>query len=446
MPVFTMAIGISNITGTFSVRKGMLQYGKLATEWQPSSDNVSESVSIARQDANKIYWLVKSGTDETNFELTPRTANLVANEINLKGLVTFSGLNSDVPNQILEPLATEPSENEGTTVIHGGYIQSDTIKANQLNIEDVFATGNVVMNIINAQDINADRITSGTIQSNFLSLYGMEVKQKDTDITTLYVEDSGDVTMRGSLESYNYESGKSGWAITKDGDAEFNDVVIRGDLINANGGIASDTTGSKPVRFWAGSTYEERESAPWIVYSDGSMTATKGTFDGVFTGDIEIGNISIVDPNKTAGNDAIVTIQNGQNGVKAVQLKDTNQSDFAQNINITDNFYNSQILLGQDGIGKFANSIVVGDIGSGAVTIRHDSIVLDNSSMISADDSSITVTSTQFNIGSASFNNDLTVWGVTTLREDVTILGDINIGNKWKVNINSNGIDIDFVR
>ncbi|MEE1072247.1 MAG: phage tail spike protein, partial [Cellulosilyticum sp.] len=105
MPTFTMVVRAKNITGTFSVRKGMLQYGQLATEWQPSSDNVSESVSIAKQDASKIYWLVRSGTDETNFELTPRTANLVANEINLKGLVTFSGLNSDVPNQILEPLA-----------------------------------------------------------------------------------------------------------------------------------------------------------------------------------------------------------------------------------------------------------------------------------------------------------------------------------------------------
>lgn len=623
MPVYTMVIRVSDITGTFAVRKGMLQYGQLATEWQPSSDNVSESVSIARQEAGKISWLVKSGTDVTNFELTPRTANLVADEINLNGLVTFSGLSQDAQDKInnaasnievgarnllrdayldvyttnangsldktnyqidgsltyqreavsnlgfyitrydimktdtsyvvafkarcIEGPITQiyvhgitpnntasssvivdgvnigsfnstlpidmsdgkwhnfilrfttnsdivadtylghilqwnkanqtaftvemtglkwekgtvptdwtsaPTDNveawtadaiaEGVTTINGGYIKSQTINTEQLVVNDIFSTGSAVMNIINAQEIDAVRITSGTVKSNFIELYGMEVKQKNTGVTTLYIEDTGDITLRGSLESYNYESGKSGWAITKDGDAEFNDVVIRGDLINANGGIASDTTGSKPVRFWAGSTYEERENAPWIVYNDGSMLATQGTFGGVFTGDIEIGNISIVDPSKTAGNDAILTIQNGDNGVTAVQLRDTSQSDFAQNINITDNFYNTQIFLGQDGVGTFSTGVVVGDT-SKSVRLDNDLINI-NGSEINASDGTINVLSSNFKVGSVSTNNNLEVWGTTTLQKDVTILGDINIGNKWKVNINSNGIDIDFIR
>lgn len=439
--MITMAIRVSNITGEFSVRKGMLQYGQLATEWQPSSDNVSESVTIAQQDAGKIYWLVKSGTNATNFELTPRTATLVADEINLKGLVTFSGLDGSVPSHILEPLANEPTT--GSTVIHGGYISSQTINADQLIIEDIFAAGNSVMNIINAQDIDATRIKAGTIKSNFLELYGLEVKQKDTGVTTLYVEHTGDITMRGSLESYNYVSGVSGWGITKDGNAEFNDVIVRGDLINTDGGISSDVGNTKTVRFWAGAPYAERENAPWIVYNDGSMLATEGTFSGVFTGEIEIGNISIVDPSKNAGNDAIVTIQNGDNGIKVVQLRDTNQSDFAQNINITDNFYNSKILLGQDGVGTFSSGVIVGD-SSKSITLDNDSIKI-NGSEINASSGTINVLSNDFKVGSASSNNNLEVWGATTLKKDMTILGDINIGNKWKVHVKSNGIDIDFV-
>lgn len=56
--------------------------------------------TLANQTSNKFLWLVKSGTSATNFELTDRTATLIANAINLKGLVTFSGLNSDTQSKI----------------------------------------------------------------------------------------------------------------------------------------------------------------------------------------------------------------------------------------------------------------------------------------------------------------------------------------------------------
>ena len=70
--------------------------GDLAT-----NHKLTETVkTIAEQTADKFSWLVKSGTSATNFELTDRTANLVANHINLNGLVTFSGLNSDAQNKI----------------------------------------------------------------------------------------------------------------------------------------------------------------------------------------------------------------------------------------------------------------------------------------------------------------------------------------------------------
>ena len=66
-----------------------------------NNHKLTETVkTIAEQTADKFSWLVKSGTSATNFELTDRTANLVANHINLNGLVTFSGLNSDAQNKI----------------------------------------------------------------------------------------------------------------------------------------------------------------------------------------------------------------------------------------------------------------------------------------------------------------------------------------------------------
>lgn len=59
----------------------------------------------ATQTADKLSWVVKSGTNSTDFTLTDRTASLIADQINLKGLVTFSGLNSDAKNKINNSLS-----------------------------------------------------------------------------------------------------------------------------------------------------------------------------------------------------------------------------------------------------------------------------------------------------------------------------------------------------
>lgn len=45
--------------------------------------------------------MVKSGTNSTDFELTDKTATLVASAINMNGLVTFNGLSTDAKNGIL---------------------------------------------------------------------------------------------------------------------------------------------------------------------------------------------------------------------------------------------------------------------------------------------------------------------------------------------------------
>lgn len=81
-----------------------IEKGNKATDWTPAPEDTEASITevktIAEQTADKFSWLVKSGTSATNFELTDRTATLVANQINLNGLVTFSGLNSDAQNKI----------------------------------------------------------------------------------------------------------------------------------------------------------------------------------------------------------------------------------------------------------------------------------------------------------------------------------------------------------
>lgn len=83
-----------------------LEKGNKATDWTPAPEDVDSSISavqtIAEQTATKFSWLVKSGTSSTDFTLTDRTATLVANAINLQGLVTFDGLSSSAKNSIID--------------------------------------------------------------------------------------------------------------------------------------------------------------------------------------------------------------------------------------------------------------------------------------------------------------------------------------------------------
>lgn len=81
-----------------------LEKGSKATDWTPAPEDVDQQITaaetIASQTADKFNWLVKSGTNSTDFELTDRTATLVASTINMNGLVKFSGLNTDLQNTI----------------------------------------------------------------------------------------------------------------------------------------------------------------------------------------------------------------------------------------------------------------------------------------------------------------------------------------------------------
>lgn len=420
----------------------------IKTEVNKISSDLEYTKTIAEQTADKFSWVVKSGTDETNFTLTDRTATLVSEQINLKGLVKFSGLSSDAQDKINE--SKDIIDNwgkdavvNGTTTINGGYIKTNTIKTDQLAVNEIFATGSSVMNIINAQEINADRITSGLIRSNFLELYGLNVLQKDTDVVTLAIDSMGNVTMRGTIESYNYRAGQEGWSIRSDGDAEFNNITMRGNLLGVDSGVigSSQTASSRQVRFWAGASYENRNSAPFRVYSDGSVEATQGTYSGVWTGDIRVGNISIVDPSSSSGNDAIFTIRNGQNGINNVELTDTDHSIFRQNVYISNNANNTMISLSQSGSMVVNNSITVGKTKK--VIIDDDSINIDGSTLSNVGDK-LSINAPAIDIGSIGSTTPIGINGNATVMGILKAVGEVNFNDVIVCKTSSNGIDFNF--
>lgn len=482
----------------------------------------------------------------------------------------------------------------GETTINGGYIKTNTIKTDQLAVDDIFATGSAAMNIINAQEINANRITSGQLSAERINVYGLSVLNKDNNQQTFNIANNGEVTIKGSVSSSNYNIGKTGWSINNDGTAEFNDIIARGSVITNDGGIVSaggsgrnlfikenlltygvnsyswngyilscdgkggcgiklpsslftvgetyalsfkfkktdgtlinigghmsgfeqlefsvdnsivpneytigypldDSTDThsvyvilkyigganddnlyvqvnrllnipikfdiwdiklekgsvatdwslapedktKQVRFWAGSSYEDRESAPFIVYNDGSIRATQGEYSGLWTGDIKIGNISIVDPSSQSGNDALVTIQNGANGIKRVQLTDNTSSCFAQDIIITNNTYSPMISLKQDGSAYYSKGINIAD----KTTLNSTSLIINNKTLTTTSNGSGFLFNNELNVGTANQSANLIVHGNVST-DNITVDSTLYFGDVLKFTKNANGINIDFI-
>jgi hypothetical protein len=135
--------------------------------------------------------------------------------------------------------------------------------------------------------------------------------------------------MAGTARSIDYVAKKTGWQIDRNGSAEFNNAVFRGNVevgyydtttqtYKATGGLLSGkTTAAKDLRFWAGAS---PDTAAFKVYSDGSLEATKGTFTGTFSGVVQVGNILISD--SASPGDAQIVLSDSTN-IPLITLNET---------------------------------------------------------------------------------------------------------------------------
>lgn len=82
-----------------------IERGTSATPFTLAPEDVNGKIvnveTIANQTAKQFEWIVKGGDSSSNFTLTDRVADLVAERINFKGLVKFSGLSTDAKSDIL---------------------------------------------------------------------------------------------------------------------------------------------------------------------------------------------------------------------------------------------------------------------------------------------------------------------------------------------------------
>lgn len=136
---------------------------------------------------------------------TTSGVKISGDKIDLQGQVTFSSLaDSNVAGSIKSIFTQENNQ----TVINGGMIQTNTIKGNDLNLK-----GNLTV--------------SKTVD--------------DKIINTFAIKENGDVEIDGILKSSNFsETDNTGYRISTDGTAIFNQTVVKGDVILPNAGMTNE--------------------------------------------------------------------------------------------------------------------------------------------------------------------------------------------------------------
>lgn len=128
-----------------------IERGTSATPFTLAPEDVNGKIvnveTIANQTAKKFEWIVKGGDSSSNFTLTDRVADLVAERINFKGLVTFSGLNTDAKNEIgkVAQSKVDGLEVGGRNLVKKKQIQG--IDSAMLNLDNFLKNGTIEFNV-----------------------------------------------------------------------------------------------------------------------------------------------------------------------------------------------------------------------------------------------------------------------------------------------------------
>lgn len=126
-----------------------------STAWTNQANTISGYQSSINQNANKISWMIKSGTSASNMVLTDRMLTIIADNIDLTGKVSFNSFDNTVITEI-EDLTTYTVNN---TTIYGNQIATGTITASHI------ASASIQAHHIDGYAITADQIASNTITS-----------------------------------------------------------------------------------------------------------------------------------------------------------------------------------------------------------------------------------------------------------------------------------------
>lgn len=241
-----------------------------------SSINLTKRDIDLKVDKDGVIAAINVGIENDN---TSKVL-ISADKINLEGKVTVKALSKN-----LEQIFTMGTDK---TEINGGYIQSGTIDLSG----EVWASG---LKIYEKQtNANGEII----LDENKKPIRGQE---------SFTVTNTGQVYIKGNIQSNNFsETENTGWAILANGAAIFNQGEFRSKIVLPRAGMTNEGN----IRIWAGG--DTPATALFRVLDSGDCYIEKGHFTGVFSGDVNVGGISITDEGKNTGRASIRITDNAE--------------------------------------------------------------------------------------------------------------------------------------
>lgn len=181
-----------------------LENSNKPTDWTPAPEDVNGKIvnveTIANQTAKEFSWIIKGGDSSSNFTLTDRVADLVAERINFKGLVTFSGLSTDAKSDILNSF-----EVGGRNLIKKKQIQG--IDSAMLNLDNFLKNGTIEFNVKSTNDgFKFDSYDNYEPNSNYvLSYYFIKTNGTITKFGGFH-NGKGNIFTKYTVDGIDYES------------------------------------------------------------------------------------------------------------------------------------------------------------------------------------------------------------------------------------------------
>ena len=198
---------------------GIMTVVTSSSEWKNQANTVSGFQSSINQNANKISWMIKSGTSASNMQLTDRMLAVIADNIDLTGKVSFNSFDNTVITEI-EDLTTYAVNNTtiygnqiATGTITASHIASYAITADQIAANTItsaeIAAGAIKTSKLAAGAVTADKIAAGSITVDKLSSNNSHrpvitlFDHCEIDASYLNGEGKGDA-IRLKWDDYNY--------------------------------------------------------------------------------------------------------------------------------------------------------------------------------------------------------------------------------------------------
>lgn len=155
-------------------------------------ENAEGSISTVSQTADKVNWLIASGTSSSNFTMTDRAVSLVADKIDLSGYVTITSLKT-----------------AGSTTINGsnittGTISADRIDASTLKVSKLYAGSSINVAITSSGTETLYIGGDGTWNYKYLKIFAdtIQFMQFSAGSTSMLVMDIPNQTLRPNANNF----------------------------------------------------------------------------------------------------------------------------------------------------------------------------------------------------------------------------------------------------